>query len=131
MADANVLAVAVLLIQVTDSHGPVTAVAHACVLLLFTKALWQCQWYLRTDMYFLMAVLSGAVSLRETAWLMLSRLLKRAPGRYAELDTLPHHEIRAAQFYLWSLPLALAATFALWWWILIPFFRELLKATGM
>jgi hypothetical protein len=87
--------------------------------------IWQAQWYLRTDIYFLFAVLNGAVNLRRTArlWLRVNLLGRTATGRNAasELHHEPASEVAAARMYCLSLPAAFLATAALWGWFIIPF----------
>lgn len=99
MVDTWVLAAAVL------ARSPMLAATVLC------RALWQLQCFLRTDVHFLYAALTGALNLRETSRLLLRRSVR---GR-------PPSEVRAARGYLLAvLPAACAATLALWLWMLLP-----------
>lgn len=104
MVDAWLLAAAVC------AGAPLLAASVLC------RTLWQLQFYLRTDVHFLFAALTGALNLRETVGLVL----RRSP----RLRTTAPSEVRAARAYVAALPLAGAATVALWLWMLVPLARS-------
>ena len=104
MVDAWILAAAAL------AGAPMVAAS------VLSRTLWQLQYFLRTDVHFLFAALTGALNLRETVGLML----RRSP----RLAGLAPSEVRAARAYVALLPLAAAATVALWLWMLVPLARS-------
>jgi putative peptide zinc metalloprotease protein len=118
MVDVSLLAAALVTAAVTAS-----AVADVAVAVLAARILWQAQWYLRTDVYYLFGLAAGAPALRDVARLQLFALLPlrrlREAGR-SDLGAVPPSEVRAARIYLASLPLAALATVALWAWFLVP-----------
>lgn len=120
LADTIVLGGMTLLAQLAAQ--PTTVVVARMVQgIVLTHMLWQWQWYLRTDLYFLLAVVGRTLNLRQTAWLWLqARLRSATPEQVATLATVPAHEQRIARIYLGSLPVAFAASVVLWSWMLIP-----------
>lgn len=113
MADLGIVAIS---LAVAGDVGRMVATTVLC------RMLWQAQWYLRTDAYYLFAVLAGSLELRATAGLWLRRLLgsRRAA---AELRDTARSEVAAARAYWLSLPVGLLATVALGWWLLVPLGR--------
>ncbi|HEV8632810.1 MAG TPA: hypothetical protein VG370_01015 [Chloroflexota bacterium] len=131
MADGTLLAAAVLFLQIAPEGGVPAALVRMVAGVLVAHVLWQCQWYLRTDLYYMMCVVVDAFTLRRTAWLLARRLVGRAPADAAEeLAATPAGEVRAAKVYLLSLIPAAAASVALWWWVLLPVAAQLWRAVA-
>ncbi|HEV7804612.1 MAG TPA: hypothetical protein VGO80_02225 [Solirubrobacteraceae bacterium] len=131
MADAVMLAAATAVCGLVDPTTTLAHVARLTTAVLAARMIWQAQWYLRTDVYFLFAVLNGAVNLRRTArlWLRAKLLGRTATGRNAasELHDEPASEVAAARMYCLSLPAAFLATAVLWGWFIIPFGRTVVE----
>jgi|SRR5579884_24585 len=122
MIDLNILAFALLLLHLKDLSTPLTACAHVVIFVLLAKMFWQCQWYLRTDIYYLVSVVSGSPHLRQSAWSLGKALLQRKSLRDTPaFKTLSQQEQRVVIGYLFSLPLATLATGALLTWLFLPF----------
>ena len=122
MADVNLLAVSILVMQVAETT--VVAVgARLCATVVLANILWQFQWYLRTDIYFLISVASGSPNLSQTARLWMRRHL-RDDEAARDFEALSTQEVLAARAFLASLPIAVLASGVLWWWMLIPFIME-------
>jgi hypothetical protein len=98
---------------------------------LAARIIWQAQWYLRSDLYFIFAVQRGAVNLRHTArlWLLAHLVARTSTGRRArsELSSEPASDVAAARMYCLSLPIACLATAALWGWLIVPFGRIVIE----
>jgi hypothetical protein len=133
MVDVAIVAGAV---AAFEAAAPSTLAADLARLVIATVAcrmVWQAQWYLRTDLYFLFTVVTGSLNLQETARLWMRRTLLRGDaGRRAatELDAVPASEVAAARLYWLALPLSLLASAALWWWMLVPLLRRIVGDLG-
>jgi hypothetical protein len=127
MADIGVAAAAMTVAQASSPSSHSGQVARMVIGTVLIRVLWQGQWYMRTDLYFLFMVHTGSLNLRRTArlWLRRSLLPGSDSSRRARFDLLdePASEVAAARIYCLSLPLALLASVALWWWMLIPLLR--------
>jgi hypothetical protein len=125
MADAIMLACAAGLSRAAVADSGPQHLAQLALAVLCARILWQLQWYLRTDVYFLFAVHCGAVDLRRAARLVLrAKLAPTAPARgraRSQLTGEPPSEITSARTYCRTLPIACAATIALAAWLMVPF----------
>lgn len=115
MADLVVLAVSLLLAEMAAPLAPLARVLSAVALL---QLVWQLQWYLRTDTYFLMCVLADVVQLREAAWSWLRGFRLSARERMV------------ARAYLVSLPVAGLATLTLIGWFGLPLVQQIIQVLG-
>jgi hypothetical protein len=113
MADLTLLAVSLSLAEIAAPLAPLARVVATVALL---QLVWQLQWYMRTDAYFLMCVLADVVQVRETAW----SWLRRSP--------LSGRELAVARFYALSLPIAGLATLILICWFGLPLVQEMIEA---
>jgi hypothetical protein len=117
---AGLMADALMLAGALAATGDVARLAAA---VLAARIVWQAQFYLRTDVYFLFVVLRGAVELRRTAALRLRARVR--PHAAVALADRPASEVAAARLYCRSLPLAFGVTVGLWLWFVLPFLRAL------
>jgi hypothetical protein len=122
MADLLILGASTIVLFLTGAEAAIAPVARLVAATTLAQLLWQLQWYLRTDGYFLFSTLSGAATLQGTVWTWATHLIHSQPGAQR---TLPRRERIAAQLYLLSLPGAFVATYLMWQWMLVPFVREL------
>lgn len=122
LCDTLFLALAILIIQHTAEDSLLHAFGQCTMLLLLARLLWQCQWYLRTDLYFLWAVFTGVVNLKQVAWQFLSK-----HGRKIELPQYSVQDQRAGAIYLCSLPFAAGATLLLCFKVILPLFLEIIR----
>ncbi|HLG75774.1 MAG TPA: hypothetical protein VKX46_05130 [Ktedonobacteraceae bacterium] len=113
MSDMTLAALALLVTQHTEPYTFPHDVAHMALLLILAKMLWQCQWYLRTDLYFLFAALGDIGDLSQLAW---QRLRQRTAAGQSATDA----GRLASRLYLFSLPIALCATGVLLLWFVLP-----------
>jgi hypothetical protein len=86
---------------VAEIAAPLAPFARVFATVAVLQLLWQLQWYMRTDAYFLMCVLADVVQVREAAWAWL----RRSP--------VSARERTVGRAYLLSLPLAGLATLIL------------------
>jgi hypothetical protein len=113
MADLIVLALSLLLAEIAAPLAPLAQVVSTVAL---AQLVWQLQWYMRTDAYFLMCVLADVVQVREAAW----SWFRRTP--------LSGRELTVARAYALSLPIAGLATLILIGWFGLPLVQEMIEA---
>lgn len=135
MADVSLLAANVLCAQVAGPHAVITPYSRMATAVLLAQMLWQFQWYLRTDVYFLLSVGAGVPNLRETAWLWVSSLFRKGSTdtRHARLaiDAIPRRDVMAARAYLISLLAAAVASAVLWVSMLQPLVLAVARSVGV
>jgi hypothetical protein len=128
IADAGVLAAGALALQHAPLDSTIGQVARMVAAIAAAQLLWQFQWYLRTDGYFLLSLLTGAPNLRETSWDWVGSFIRARPEGSDGAST--PRATRATTVYLLSLPLAAAATAILWADLILPFFARIVAMLG-
>jgi hypothetical protein len=123
MADLLIFSLSIVLLYVGGDEAGFAPIARLLAAIAAVQLLWQLQWYLRTDVYFMFAVLTRTTALRRNAWRSATHLAR--PWREPAGKAMPEHERVAARVYVLSLPVALLATYLMWQWVLLPFAREL------
>jgi putative peptide zinc metalloprotease protein len=126
MADVSVLGISLLVQHI----APVEPVARVVGAVLVAHLLWQAQWYLETDCYYLMTTAVDMSHLRGAAWRAITSVAVPARCRAAGQHALSKHERFAVTAYLLSLPGAGLASVALIWWCLVPLAQQLLMDLG-
>lgn len=123
MSDMTLVALALLVAQHTEPHALPHDVAQMAMLLILAKMLWQCQWYLRTDLYFLFTALSDIGNLSQLAW---RRLTHQTTAGQSAADA----DQQASRLYFFSLPIAICATGLLLLWFVLPALLTAFQSIG-
>ncbi len=115
MSDITLIAVALLISLNTGSQSLAFHITRSAVVLILAKMLWQCQWYLRTDLYFLWITMTDIHQIRQAAWNMISRRKKSESQQ--GIRNASSLEVMS---YLMSLPIAIVTTVLLCLWFVFP-----------
>ncbi len=134
MVDLILLGACTAAIQTAPASTMIgTTIALTAFAAIFLRLLWQLQWNLRTDAYFLLTLAAGSPNLRESArrWAR-GRVRRRqyAPVRDHRPVALPRREARAAAAYALSLPLAFTGSVAFGAWIVVTATARLHELLG-
>ncbi|MFD0560006.1 hypothetical protein FB566_3989 [Stackebrandtia endophytica] len=118
---SDLLATAVLICLAAWAGGLVAGVAMALALGTVMRMLWQCYFFLRTDLYYLVVTVLGCKNLHATSRDLLQRRIRRLFGRTVP-EPLPAAEVdrKAARWYSWLLLLGYAAMIFSVGYVVVP-----------
>lgn len=122
--DAVVLSVLLLAYGFGLLPGEVGEVLRAAMMLIVVGLAAQCQLFLRTDLYFVLADLLGARNLHHDAVARLAwlgrRMIRRADGHDDPTDALPEPERHRVRWYAWFVLVGTTAAVAVFAVLLLP-----------
>ena len=126
MSDVVVLSAALAFWDASGRDGIGGSIALMLAAVSACHILWQFQWFMRTDVYYLMNVLSGSLSLRYDARQVLLDISRRFHG---DMDP-PSDDVRAGKLYLLTLPVAFTFTAVLWGCFILPGALQFIQRLG-
>ncbi|HIW61235.1 MAG TPA: hypothetical protein H9881_02150 [Candidatus Stackebrandtia excrementipullorum] len=118
---SDLTATALLIIVAASTGGLIAGVSMALALGTAMRILWQCYFFLRTDLYYLTVTVLGCKNLHATSRDLLLRRLRRLFGRpVGEPISATETDRRAARWYSWLLLLGYAVMIFSLGYVVVP-----------